>query len=339
MATSSRARTSRRTFLKIFGGLAVTVAAGGVVWNWMRPGEEASKPGDHSDSGRGVRVNPYVEDGKAVVAIVKGEASTDVETMVRRAVDSLGGIGRIVSAGKRVVVKPSVFTSSPGCAPDPRVVAAVVKLATEAGGTVVVAENSGGGDSAYCMSKLGISSAVQKFGAEVRNLQAEKEVSVKVPKGIALQEVITFPTIAECDVLISVPRLKRHGSATVTISLKNMMGIVTKREMSRFHSTDLSQCIADLNSALKPDLTVVDATSAMTLTGPTGGEMVEMDTIFASGDPVAVDWISAQRLQKLEASRGTPTFNPANVRHINAAAALKVGTNDPDKMMLIEVNL
>jgi hypothetical protein len=41
------------------------------------------------------------------------------------------------------------------------------------GGTVVVAENSGGGDSAYCMSKLGISSAVQKFGAEVRNLQAE----------------------------------------------------------------------------------------------------------------------------------------------------------------------
>ena len=283
-----------------------------MVWNWLKPVEETPRP-DESESGRDVSVNPYIKDGKALLAVVKGESSADPEEMVRRAVDSLGGIEKIVSAGKRVVVKPSVYTSNPGCAPDPRVVAAVVKLAVEAGGKVVVAENSGGGDAAYCMDKLGISSAVQKLGAEVRSLQTEKEVLIKVPNGVVLREVATFPTIAECDVLISVPRLKRHGSATVTISLKNMMGITAKREMSRFHSTDLSQCIADLNSSLKPDLTVVDATSAMTRTGPTGGEMVQMDTIFASGDPVAVDWVAAQRLHELEESRGTSTFNPASV--------------------------
>jgi len=163
-----------------------------------------------------------------------------------------------------------------------------------------------------------------------------------VPDGVSLHRVKTYSTIRDCDVLISVPRLKRHAGATVTISLKNMMGTIPQSEMGRFHQTNLSQCIADLNTVFKPHLTVVDATYAMARTGPTNGEMVEMDTVMASVDPVAIDRIAAQRLQDLEEAMGIPSlqsFNAANVKHINYAAALGIGTNDLNEITVIESNI
>ncbi len=316
--------------MEALGGLAIVAGAAGVLWEMWRPKLNPAKP---------VRANAYTQDGKSLVSIAEGKPDTDVETMVRHAVDALGGIGNIVSTGKTVVVKPAVLTSDPGCAPDPRVVAAVAKLAKEAGGTVIVAESSGGGDTRYCLSQVGIASAAEKVGAEVRALPLEEGILMEVPKGVSLRDVRTFPTIYNCDVLISVPRLKRHTATAVTMSLKNMMGVVPDYEKRRFHSTDLSQCIADLNTVLKPDLTVLDATFAMTRTGPTGGDMVEMDTIMASGDPVAVDKVSAQRLQELEQQLGISSFNVADVRHINAAAALGVGTSDLSQMVIVQENL
>jgi len=279
------------------------------------------------------------EGGKSLVSVVKGGSSTDIEAMVRRAVESIGGIQTIVSAGEAVVVKPPVFASDKNCAPDVRVVLAVVKMVQEAGGIPVVAESSGSGNTAFNLAKVGVTEAAEKVGVAVRDLQTEREVNIPVPNGLALHEVKTYPTILNRDALISVPRLKRHSSATVTISLKNMMGTIPKREMGRFHSVNLSQCIADLNTVIRPDLTVVDATYAMTRTGPTGGDMIEMDAIIASEDPVAADRIAAQKLQELEESIGlSPSrlFKAADVKHINAAAELGVGTNNPADMQIIE---
>ncbi len=332
--------------MKVLGGLAVTAGVAGILWETWRPKEKpptstttTTTTTTTATTTREVRANAYTENGKSLVSIVRGKSDTDIETMVRSAVDAIGGIGKIVSSGKTVVVKPSILTSDPNCAPDPRVVEALAKLAKEAGGTVIVAESSGNGDTAYNLSQVGITSAAEKVGAEVRALPSEKEIQIEVPNGVKLHDVKTYETICNCDALISVPRLKRHGSTWITISLKNMMGTVPQTEMSRFHNTDLSQCIADLNTVIKPDLTVVDATYAMTGSGPTGGYMDEMDTIMASGDPVAIDTIGAQRLQELEKQIGRPSFNLADVKHINAAAALGVGTNKLDEMSIIEKNI
>jgi len=277
--------------------------------------------------------------GKSLVSIVTSNPAVDFDMMVRKAVDALGGIAQLASAGDIVVVKPAVLTSDPDCAPDPRVVAAVAKLVKEAGGKVIVAENSGGGDTAYCLSKVGITSAVEEVGGEVRALPSEQEVLLEVPNGQQLSSVKTFPTVRDCDVLISVPRLKRHGSSTVTISLKNMMGAIAASEMSRFHRTALSQCIADLNTALRPHLTVIDATVVMAGSGPTGGEMLRMNAVMASRDPVAADRVAAQRLHELEERMGISSFDPANIKHIRAAAALKVGTDDLNQIYVAEESL
>jgi len=321
-------RVTRKQFLKILGGLAVITSASGAFWKFFL--EEKVNPPRQ----------PYSpENGKSVVSIVAGSSDIDIEYMVRQAVNSIGGMEQIVSSGQTVVVKPAVLTSSPNCAPDPRVVASVAKLAQEAGGKVIVAENSASGGAEYCLSKIGITAAIEELGIEVKDLTSEKEIQMEIPYGVKLQTIKTYPTIYNCDVLISVPRLKRHGSATVTIALKNMMGAITRSEMGRFHRTSLSQCIADLNTVIRPDLTVVDATAAMTRTGPTGGDMVELNTIFASKDPVACDRVAAQRLNELEQQLGISSFNPDEIKHINAAAALGVGTNILDEIVIVEESI
>lgn len=280
--------------------------------------------------------------GKSLVSIVRGNSDLQVEAMVRKSVDALGGIGGFVSPDETVVVKPPVLASDKACAPDPRVIVAIVKLVKEAGGTVVVAESSGTGGTAYNLSKVGITSAVEELGVEVRDMSQEKPIQIAVPEGVALKDVNVLPTIRDCDALISVPRLKRHSGATVTISLKNMMGTLPRSEMGRFHRIGLSQCIADLNTVVRSHLTIVDAGYAMTRTGPTGGDMVKLDTVFASEDPVAADTVAAGELQKLEEKIGLPSqsrFDVADVRHIQAAASLGVGRSSLDEIEIMEEEL
>lgn len=334
-------RISRKEFLKILGGF--TVAGGFAMAGCLRQPitptttiEPTTLTTTETMPLTITETTTVGTKGKTLVSIVKGNSDTDIETMVRQTVNAIGGIEKIVSSGQTVVVKPAVVIPNPNCAPDPRVVATVAKLAQEAGGTVIVAESSGGGDTTDCLSKTGITSAVEEVGAEVRILPKEEEIQLEVPNGVALTSVKIYPTIHNCDVLISVPRLKRHSEASVTISLKNMMGTMPKSEMLRFHDIDLSQCIADLNTLLKPDLAVVDATFAMTRTGPLDGDMAEMNTIMASRDLVAIDRVAAQRLQEREQQLGINTLDAANVKHINAASALRVGTSNLNKIMSVE---
>ena len=58
------------------------------------------------------RINPFVESGKSLVSIVKGSSEVEIDAMVRKAVTTIGGMNKIVSPGKRVVVKPAILTAS-----------------------------------------------------------------------------------------------------------------------------------------------------------------------------------------------------------------------------------
>ncbi len=355
---SDRSKINRRDYIKYAFVTAVGIAgSAGIFWGMWRKAPSNYRTVTTSSKNAEVTetltssvdsniekktTTTSVQSRKSLVSIVRGNSGTEIEAMVLRSLDAMGGMEKIVSTGEKVVVKPSVFTSDKDCSPDPRVVATVAKLAKEAGGRVVVAESSGNGDTTFNMSKVGIVSAIEDIGVEIKDLQTEKEVEITVPNGLALHQVKTYPTIQNCDVLISVPKLKRHSSATVTISLKNMMGTLPRREMQRFHIINLSQCIADLNTVVSPDLTLVDATYAMTGRGPTGGDMMKLDTIIASEDPVASDWTAALELQKLEERMGLSSglgFKAADVRHIRAAADLGVGTNNQEDIQVIEVSI
>ena len=141
--------------------------------------------------------------------------------------------------------------------------------------------------------------------------------------------------ILDSDVWINVPVLKHHGGANLTISMKNLMGIVWDR--GAFHRDDLQQCIADICTLQKkPALNVVDAYRVMKTNGPRGqsaDDVVLAKGLFVSPDIVAVDTAATKFFNQI---REMPM---ESVGHLANGQALNIGTTDLDKLNVKRIKL
>lgn len=83
---------------------------------------------------------------------------------------------------------------------------------------------------------------------------------------------------------------KHHGLSRLTLGLKNTMGVIGGNR-GKIHR-NMGQNLADLNTVIRADLTIIDATRILLRNGPQGGSAKDvkvLDTIMASPDPVAAD--------------------------------------------------
>jgi uncharacterized protein (DUF362 family) len=226
------------------------------------------------------------------LAVATGQGPGQI---ARKAVDALGGMGRFVKPGNVVVVKPNAsFMAPPESATSthPEVVGQVVTMCREAGASkVIVMDHCLRGSPQACLTGNGIGAAARQAGAEVIAYDGGDRghgVDAAVPGGVNLKQVSVYPEVLSADVVITVPRAKQHGSAGLSLGMKNFIGVVTN--MSTMHNHDLHQAIADLNTLVKPKLSVIDASVILLGNGPGGpGPTRNANTVIASGDVVAAD--------------------------------------------------
>jgi uncharacterized protein (DUF362 family) len=226
------------------------------------------------------------------IAKAKGEEPVSADTLVRRAVDAMGGIKRFVSRGDVVVVKPNIgWDRMPihAANTNPDVVGAVVQLAFEAGAKKVVVADGSCNDPDRCFQRSGIWRKAYSLGAEVV-LPAEHRYRTTRMKGEVLDEWPIFTTLVDADKVINVPVAKHHNLAKYTAAMKNWYGVLGGRRNRLHQSIDMS--IADLATFMRPTLVVVDAMRVLMRNGPQGGNIDDtrvMNTIIATADQVAAD--------------------------------------------------
>ncbi|MDP9149569.1 MAG: DUF362 domain-containing protein, partial [Myxococcota bacterium] len=214
------------------------------------------------------------------------------EQLVRRAVDALGGMAKFVSRGDVVVVKPNIgWDRMPihAANTNPDVVAAVIKLAYDAGAKKVVVADGSCNDPNRCFQRSGIWRAAYALGAQVV-LPQEHHFRTMRLKGDVLDEWPVFTTLVEADKVINVPVAKHHNLAKYTAAMKNWYGVLGGRRNRLHQSIDLS--IADLATFMRPSLVIVDAWRVLMRNGPQGGNVDDardMHTILATVDQVAAD--------------------------------------------------
>ncbi len=92
----------------------------------------------------------------------------------------------------------------------------------------IIAEGSGGSPTVDCFDSLGYDKLAKKFNIELVDLNGARMITKKNPDFLGHAE-IQFPKIIENAYLISIPTLKEHTMATVTLSLKNMIGLYPAR--------------------------------------------------------------------------------------------------------------
>lgn len=260
------------------------------------------------------------------IAVAQG---TDPASCARSAVASLGGIGRFVSRGDKVVVKPNMGFGYPparGATTEPAVVRALVELALSAGAARVMVFDNPCHAADIAVETCGVKAALagmdDVFVYTLRKDDLFREVAV--PGGQALKKAEVGIDILEADTIINVPVAKSHSSAKVSFGMKNWMGVVKSRRP--WHVVmDLDQCIADLATLVRPKLTVLDATRAMVTGGPGGpGRLETLGMVVAGTDPVAVDAFGLT----LARFGGDPGYTVDDVRHIRLAEAAGVGRAD-----------
>jgi uncharacterized protein (DUF362 family) len=251
----------------------------------------------------------------------------DPATNTMKAIQALGSMERFVRKFDKVAIKPNPITpTGPETAANtnPRVVETVVKLCIQAGAAEVVVLSH---DPLRSFEGNGIMEAASGAGARVvAAMTRDLYQSVPVLRGKILHDVEIIKDIVDADVFINVPIVKHHAGATVTLSMKNLMGINWDR--TYFHRNGLHQCIADLNTAVKTHLVVMDATRILLTNGPSGpGQTREERTVIAGTDPVAIDAYGTVLLGR----------NPQEIDHIRFAYDLGVGEMHLDRLSLKEV--
>lgn len=257
------------------------------------------------------------------VAIVKGENA--VETTVRALEAIRSDVAGALSRSNPILIKPNYINSkhpSTGITTDGGVIEGVVKFLKQINiNAIVIGEGSGWGDTFQAFKVAGVDKVAERWNVRLVDLNDDEFIEVAPPKPLSLSKVRIARTALE-STIISVPKLKIHATAGVTLSLKNMMGaLATKGSM---HKGSLSKNIVDLASILRPSVSVIDGMVAGE-GHETSGTPVEMNLVIAGTDPVAVDAVGA-------AVMGIP---PGDVEHLFLAEEAGLGTCNLQKIMVL----
>jgi uncharacterized protein (DUF362 family) len=145
-------------------------------------------------------------------------------------------------------------------------------------------------------ARSGIESAVNRAGGKVK-FTSEADFVLTDLKGQVLKVWPVSKFYHQVDKVINMPVVKHHSLSRCTISMKNWYGVLGGRR-NRLHQ-DIHVSIADLSAAIRPTLTINDATRVLKQNGPTGGNISDVsieNTIIAGLDEVALDSYSLRFL-------------------------------------------
>jgi uncharacterized protein (DUF362 family) len=278
---------------------------------------------------------------RPVVSIVRIK-NDNVAAAVEEAIDLLGGIKHITKGRQSVMLKPNLVSADPKMTTKPEVVRTIAQLMQRAGKQVSIGEGSAAAPKfnvvgtqtfrtrkreildpmqRYVFDQLGYTDLAKALRVPLINLHSGDMAEVAVPGAFVFPKLTIHRSLAETDLLCSVPMMKTHQLATVTLGMKNLIGVYpgTVYQSIRGHVHDVTSeveptgvaaAIVDMVRANRLGLVVVDGSMAMEGNGPSAGPLVKMDVIVAGTNPLAADMVAASAMGF--EPREVPTFAWAN---------------------------
>lgn len=273
-------------------------------------GAGAGSPGAATGTGES---GGAATDAGADLAVIKGDSA---EKNVRAAIALLGGMERFVVKGGKVVVKPNVLTGRPpeyATTTSPELMQAVIAMCWEAGAKDVVVLDNPTSNARSAFETSGLARAVAAADGRLAYLSGRDYQEYDIPQGRILDKWEFVTEAMEADTLIDLALPKQHSTSGATMTMKNLMGVMGGRRGS-IHSK-FAQKIVDVNTLVKPTLSILDGYRVLFRNGPTGGSLddVRLDkTLVAGVNPVCVDAYGARFFGKTAAD--FPWLVEANAR-------------------------
>ncbi len=216
--------------------------------------------------------------------------------------------------GKRVLLKPNVGRETNpklGINTNPDVVSAIFEYLRKRftaefflGDSPIV--NT---DTRKAFSQSGYSDLLKEKQLKFLDFDSPSPIELEIPDGKILKKTKVTGYWNDFDYIISIPVLKMHMHCGVSLSFKNMKGLIYKRNKVKLHHfqasdiieplkkeipkvKELDVAISDLSRIIKPNLAVIDASIAQEGMGPSSGAPVKLNTIIASTNFLAADLVA-----------------------------------------------
>jgi len=266
-------------------------------------------------------------EGKTDVWVLHGTDKKKLMDAAVKVIADHGGLGKDV---KKLTLKVNAAwysTPDEGGNTHPELVDAFLKGCKDQGVKDVVLPEHPVQPANKTFPRSGLLAVAKSNSAAMIDMRSDAKLwkDVKLPAAKNLKAAQMPAHVLETGALINMPVAKHHGSAGVTIAMKNWLGSVKDRRF--LHRNDLHQCIADLASFLKPTWTIVDATRIMLDRGPKGPtkNMKKPDLLIVSKSQVSADAYAATLFPKATADRA---------KYIQMAADMKLGETDVSKLAI-----
>lgn len=275
--TESTWKLSRREMLGVGGALLLGGGIATAFRQWTR-------------YERGLRAEVFI--GKA------GGYHADLSTVISEGLKTLG-ISRREVRGKRILLKPNLVETAvgqPHINTNPAVILAIAEVFRRLdAGEVIVAEGQGHRrDSRLVLDQSGMGQALEQAGIKFVDLNHDEFVAVENRGNwTSLRSLYLPKTVLSADWLVSVPKLKTHHWAGVTCAMKNMFGVmpgvVYGWPKNVLHWQGIEKSIMDINTTVRPALSIVDGVVGMEGDGPIMGTPKAVGCIIMGRNPTAVD--------------------------------------------------
>jgi uncharacterized protein (DUF362 family) len=302
--------------------------------------------------------DPSAKSGRSLVTVVKGD---DLRKMARESLESLGGAKAFVQPGQTVFIKPNLVTAqaaavrpifASGECTKPEIVIAVAEECLKAGAAEVIV-GDGAHAPRYSWKAIKTLDGTTNFAAEAERLNAaylgkvrlaclnaDSPEWVDIPTRTSIKKLAVSSLVARADVVISIPVLKTHTSAGLTLAMKNFIGIISNDRHGGYpvrkdiHIAGLEQSFIDVAAAVKPCLAIIDASIGCEGNGPTvdpgqgKGRTVDMRErsgswmLLASTDLVAADATAARLI----------SHDPAGIKQFKVAVGQGLGQAAEDRI-------
>jgi uncharacterized protein (DUF362 family) len=205
--------------------------------------------------------------------------------------------------GKTVLLKPNLVEHIPGAEvnTNPLLVGAAADAFLELGAKeVIVAEGPGHERDTYLvLSEAGLETELRL--RHVRFVDLNRDEIVRVPLNTRLTGLDSFwlpRTVLNAQFIVSMPKVKTHHWGGVTLSLKNMFGIMPGVAYgwpkNVLHWKRIDRSILDINTTVPVHFVIGDGIIAMEGNGPLHGTARTLGRIVLSDDPVAADFTCAR---------------------------------------------
>ncbi len=255
------------------------------------------------------------------VALVKHKG--DVRQTLEEGIELLGGLGIL---GSSFIIKPNICAGvdkTGFASTNVEVVEALVDLVLDKDRNLSIKIVESDSESKFAdeaFEKFGFKSLEAKlrslgFDVSLVNLSHSPTVSVELDglyfKNLELSKIVIRP-----DYFVSVAVAKTHHLTFLTGTLKNLFGLLPRKDQSFYHP-HINEVIVDLNRLVRSNLCIVDA--RVGLEGWEGPKIRRLDTFIIGRKPVSVDATMARIMG----------FNPKKIRHLVEAEKYGLGTLNP----------